>query len=302
MNVIESRRSRSLIVRLERGEELPAALLRALGEVEARAAWITGSGSLEVAEVTVYDQLSREFDRTRKIDTPSGVVSLTGNVALEGGALSLRLSVVLARETDLGMQLLAGQLVSGRAFSLELCVVAFDDVSLVRAPDERTGLPVLTAQQGALPRVSEARPLAPAAASSPPVPPAPMVAPSIVSPSIASPSPAPQAATYAPQAPAGPARMAETPQYPPPSPPTETPVLPQKPSQRRDEPEIYPEVGDAVMHFHFGECTVISSDGDRIRLRQDRDGRVREVALAMLRIEPPTMHDGKRNFKLSRKN
>lgn len=292
MNVIESRRSRSLIVRLERGEELPSALLRALGEVEARAAWITGTGSLEAAEVTVYDQLSREFDRTRKIDTPSGVVSLTGNVALEGGALSLRLSVVLARETDLGMQLLAGQLVSGRAFSLELCVVAFDDVSLVRAPDERTGLPVLTAQKGALPRVSEARPLAPAAASSPPVQPAP----------AASAAPAPQAAAYAPQAPAAPARAAETPQYPPPSPPTETPVLPQKPSQRRDEPEIYPEVGDAVMHFHFGECTVISSDGDRIRLRQDRDGRVREVALAMLRIEPPTVHDGKRNFKLSRKN
>ena len=288
MNVIESHRSRSLIVRLERGEELPAALLRALGEVEARSAWITGGGSLEVAEVTVYDQLSREFDRTRKIDTPSGVVSLTGNVALEGGALSLRLSVVLARETDLGMQLLAGQLVSGRAFSLELCVVAFDDVSLVRAPDERTGLSVLTAQKGALPRVSEARPLAPAAASSPPAP------------------PAPQNAAYAPQAPAAPApapaRAAEAPQYPPPSPPTETPVLPQKPSQRRDEPETYPEVGDAVMHFHFGECTVISSDGDRIRLRQDRDGRVREVALAMLRIEPPTMHDGKRSFKLSRKN
>jgi len=79
-------------------------------------------------------------------------------------------------------------------------------------------------------------------------------------------------------------------------------VLPQKPSRQRDEPEIYPEVGDAVMHFHFGECTVISSDGDRIRLRQDRDGRVRDVALAMLRIEPPTVNDGKRNFKLSRKN
>jgi hypothetical protein len=49
---------------------------------------------------------------------------------------------------------------------------------------------------------------------------------------------------------------------------------------------------------------VIDSDGDRIRLRQDRDGRVREVALTMLRIEPPTTdpETGKRHFKLGRKN
>jgi hypothetical protein len=48
---------------------------------------------------------------------------------------------------------------------------------------------------------------------------------------------------------------------------------------------------------------VISSDGDRIRLRQDKDGRVREVALAMLRIaEPTTMADGRRHFVLGRKN
>jgi hypothetical protein len=70
-----------------------------------------------------------------------------------------------------------------------------------------------------------------------------------------------------------------------------------------DAPDEYPEVGDHVMHFHFGECTVVSSDGDRIRLQQDRDGRVREVALAMLKIDPPTvLAGGKRHFKLGRKH
>ena len=67
--------------------------------------------------------------------------------------------------------------------------------------------------------------------------------------------------------------------------------------------DAYPEIGDAVTHFHFGDCTVISSDGDRIRLRQDKDGRVREVALAMLKItEPTTLADGRRHFVLGRKN
>jgi hypothetical protein len=79
--------------------------------------------------------------------------------------------------------------------------------------------------------------------------------------------------------------------------------MPQRPQKPKEELESYPDVGDAVMHFAFGECTVLSSDGDRIRLRQDKDGRVREVALAMLRIEPPALgEDGTRHFKLHRKN
>jgi hypothetical protein len=63
-------------------------------------------------------------------------------------------------------------------------------------------------------------------------------------------------------------------------------------------------VGDSVTHFHFGDCTVISSDGERIRLRQERDGRVREVSLTMLRIEPPTVDaaTGRKQFRLARKN
>jgi len=66
---------------------------------------------------------------------------------------------------------------------------------------------------------------------------------------------------------------------------------------------IEPEAGDTVIHFAFGECDVESSDGDRIRLRQRKDDRVREVSLEMLRIEAPTTDDaGKRHFKLSRKN
>lgn len=264
MIVTEAHRTRNLLIRLDRGEELPAALLRALGEVEARAAWITGMGTVEAAEIVLYDQRSRELNRSRRIEAPCGVVSLTGNAALVDGVLALQLSVTLARETDAGLSLLAGQLVWARAFSMELSVVAFDDVALLRTPDERTGLLSLTAR--------------PAAAST---------------------------LTESPRAPVAMLRATEPPAvalYPPSTPAAETPAMPQRPMRPRDDAEIYPEVGDTVMHFHFGECTVIGSDGDRIRLRQDRDGRVREVALSMLRIEPPTIINEKRNFKLLRKN
>jgi hypothetical protein len=83
-----------------------------------------------------------------------------------------------------------------------------------------------------------------------------------------------------------------------------TPIPAHRPVRPRDEPEVYPEEGDTVTHFQFGDCMVVGSDGDRIRLRQDgKDGRVREVALTMLKIGPPTpTADGHRHFMLLRKN
>jgi hypothetical protein len=63
-----------------------------------------------------------------------------------------------------------------------------------------------------------------------------------------------------------------------------------------------PEAGDWVQHFAFGLCEVLTSDGDRLRIR-DVEGprRVREVALSMLRVAGPTESDGKRVFHLSRR-
>lgn len=248
MNIIEARRPRHLIIRVDRGEELPAALSRALDEIEARAGWIEGAGSLEAAELAGADSSSR----TRRIEGPCEVVSLTGSVATQGGVSAVRLWATLARETELGLQLAAGELIWGRAYALELMVTAFDDVGLARVPDERTGQALLAAQAGAL--------AAPAAESAP----------------RAAPEPSAQTA----------------------------PTPPPRPARPQQEEESYPEVGDLVNHFHFGECEVIGSDGERIRLRQERDGRVREVALTMLKIEGPTTvpESGKRHFRLSRKH
>ncbi|HMJ50992.1 MAG TPA: hypothetical protein VK540_02925 [Polyangiaceae bacterium] len=66
--------------------------------------------------------------------------------------------------------------------------------------------------------------------------------------------------------------------------------------------EFTPEAGDRVQHFAFGVCEVLTSDGDRLRIR-DVDGprRVREVSLSMLRVTGPTVSDGKRLFQLERR-
>jgi hypothetical protein len=66
--------------------------------------------------------------------------------------------------------------------------------------------------------------------------------------------------------------------------------------------EPVPEAGDWVQHFAFGLCEVLTSDGDRLRIR-DLDGpkRIREVALSMLRVTGPTDSDGKRLYQLARR-
>ncbi|WP_438023257.1 PPC domain-containing DNA-binding protein [Sorangium sp. So ce233] len=301
MNVLEARRARHLIIRLDRGEELPAALVRALDEAEARAGWIEGVGSLEQAEIALFDQASRAYAKTRVLEGPCDVAALSGTIALQQGETSLRLSVTLTRESGVGLQLAAGELVWARVYGLELRVTVFDDLPLVRTFDERTGLMQLAAQATTIPAtVGEAPRMAPPTQAAELA----RAAPSAAAPEpvrTAPPAPAPEPTRAAPQAPApeppraGPAAPAAEPAAMP---------LPQRPVRRRQEEEAYPEVGDSVTHFHFGECTVISSDGERIRLRQERDGRVREVSLTMLRIEPPTVDPatGKKQFRLARKN
>ncbi|WP_437964982.1 PPC domain-containing DNA-binding protein [Sorangium sp. So ce260] len=301
MNVLEARRARHLIIRLDRGEELPAALVRALDEAEARAGWIEGTGSLEKAEIALFDQASRAYAKTRVLEGPCDVVALSGSVALQQGETSLRLSVTLARESGVGLQLAGGELVWARVYGLELRVTVFDDLPLVRTFDDRTGLMQLASQSTTIPTsVSEPTRAAPPAQAAEPTrtaPPAPAAEP----PRAMAPAPAAEPPRAAPAATAAePTRAAPAASI---AEPAAMP-LPQRPVRPRQEEESYPEVGDSVTHFHFGECTVISSDGERIRLRQERDGRVREVSLTMLRIEPPTVDpaNGRKHFRLARKN
>ncbi len=79
--------------------------------------------------------------------------------------------------------------------------------------------------------------------------------------------------------------------------------MPQRPPRPpTDFDTLYPEPGDAVEHFAFGSAEVLRSDGDRLHLRVHKDGRIREIALEMLRVTRlPDTEDGKRHFRLERR-
>ena len=70
-----------------------------------------------------------------------------------------------------------------------------------------------------------------------------------------------------------------------------------------EEEPVHPERGDLVRHFAFGLCEVLQETGDRLKLRDLHGaGRIREIAVDMLEISLAGEHNGKRVFKLSRKN
>ena len=286
MKVLESHRARHVVLRLDRGEELPAALTRVLEEANVKSAWIQGVGTLEAAEMAIYDTRLRTYSKARSYEPAGDIVSLNGNVSQLEGNACVRLFATLARETEAGLQIVGGELLWARVFSLEIHLTSFEDAGLARVADERTGQLALVRSNAPPTSDSKNHPPptqdAPAAPAAPALPPARGTAradatlPSIVEMARAVVS-------------------GEAPQH----------LSPPRRERPKDDPsETFPEVGDMATHFHFGECKIISSDGDKIRLQQLKDLRVREVALSALRTElvseDPTTHQ--RHFRLLRKN
>jgi hypothetical protein len=81
-------------------------------------------------------------------------------------------------------------------------------------------------------------------------------------------------------------------------------AIPQRPARQvsgADDGAQMPEAGDAVEHFAFGRADVLKSDGDRLHLKVHKDGRIREIALEMLKVTPLESNGPHRRFKLDRK-
>jgi hypothetical protein len=78
---------------------------------------------------------------------------------------------------------------------------------------------------------------------------------------------------------------------------------PQRPVRKElDLDAPMPEAGDVVEHFAFGSGEVVKSDGDRLHLRVGKEGRIREIALEMLRVSLlDDTPEGKRRFRLERR-
>lgn len=287
-SVHPSDKARHIVLRASSGETLPDALVARLRDEQVAAGWLRASGILSDVELRAFDGEIGALGRARRIAGPVQVLALEGAIGLSGGEPTFSMRALLARETDRGLETIAGEIASARTVALEVFVTALDDVVLERALDESAGVWLLGGALAAAPR----GPGLPGDARSP--------------------RPAPVAAASAPAAWSGALDASDRVEREPPRPraapaaaaatPGNTP-MPQRPARPpTDFDVVYPEPGDMVEHFAFGGAEVVKSDGDRLHLKVHKDGRVREIALEMLRVARlPDADDGKRRFKLERR-
>lgn len=272
-----SDKARHLLLRASDGERLPDALLVLLAQEGVACGWLRASGVLRDVEIRAFDASSGALGETRRIAGPVQALAIEGAIGHIGGEPSLSMRAILARETDRGLETIAGEIVAAGALALEAIATSLDDASIERALDASAGIWLLGGAAAAPTRAAAHPQAAPRAAATPAW------------------SAALEAST---------AEAAEEPSPRPVASPTATaapmPRRPSRPGIDLDAPS--PEPGDVVDHFAFGRCDVLRSDGDRLHLKVHKDGRIREIALEMLRVTPlETTGEGKRHFKLERR-
>ena len=272
---IVSRASRHVVLRFEEGESLPEAILDALREHGIATGWLRASGIVSEAEIKAFRSDHRSYGTSRRIAGPLHVIALEGSIGMARGQPSAGLRTIVARETESGLETISGELTGARIVAVEAIITALDDVACARALDDRTSTWLLDPDPSATP--APIRHEAPREREPSPEPP---------------PAWAQAVAASAPErdrpATSEPIRAA-------------IPQRPQKPSAF-EEDIVFPEAGDIVEHFAFGRCEVLKSDGDRLHLKVGKDGRIREIALEMLRVSPlESNEEGRKRFKLDRK-
>ena len=276
MTTHTSTSTHTLFFRLAPGDTLPNALAERLKAEGIATGLLRGHGILEHVELRTFSPQTRTLGPGRLLGGAIHALVLEGVVGLESGSPAVSLRAVLSRETDVGTETLSGVVTSARVVALELVVTSAQDLALPLAHDARSGLSMLSTG-------AEATPAAPAAEPRRPEP---------------SPSPAPTAAW-------GDALAASHAQPAPKPVAQQGPALPARPPARpaaAQEEVVFPEPGDEVEHFAFGKCDVVRSDGDRLHLRVHKDGRLREIALEMLKVTPQDDGTTKpRHFRLERK-
>ncbi len=281
--------TRHLLLRAPAGERLPDALVARLRDEGVECGWLRASGVLHDVELRAFDAGTGGPGVVHRIAGPVQVLSLEGSIGVTDGEPSFSMRAVLARETDGGLQTLAGEITTARTVALEVLVTALDDVSLGRALDPAAGVWLLGAgaSSGAPRTTPREREVA--------TPPSPAWSAAL------------DASERAPEPPRAAATAAAPAAAPAPSSPSlgtsAAMPLPQRPVRPvLDLDALAPEAGDVVDHFAFGRAEVLKSDGDRLHLRVGKDGRIREIALEMLKVSRlEDTPEGKRHFRLERR-
>jgi len=133
----EATAGRAFVGRLETGSDLVDEIERFCTEQGVLAAQITVIGAVRRARYAYYEQDDHRY-RELETDTHHEIVGFTGNVSLRDDRPFLHAHATFA---DAGGATVGGHLLKGiEVFAAEVMIRELGGVSLVRHPDEATGL------------------------------------------------------------------------------------------------------------------------------------------------------------------
>jgi predicted DNA-binding protein with PD1-like motif len=292
MLVTSSQSVRSLVVRLNKGEDLAESLASLITTQRITVATVQGHGALEAVILDSYDARARTYGDARTFTGRLELISLQGHLSTREGHPDLYLHAAVARDTGNGIEVIGGRLIEAQVVAVELTLLLHDDLLLERSP-ETTGIP--TWRTGS----SEPRP-----APRPAAPPAPAtsIAESVRPRRITTAERAESAA----QAPAPevmvarrPASMPEVVTKPSAEGAQALQAMPAKHERTVDE-NVSPEVGigDMLLHPTLGDAEVVGLNDDRCDIKLTRSGSVRAIMLDYFEVTPQSPRDGVKVWKL----
>ena len=303
---------RTALFTLEPGDDVVDSIQKAFGSLGVESAYVTGHGEAEDVEIGVFNASGGRS--AQRLKGSVDVIGLLGRIDRSGAELR----VMAARHGSSGSEVVGGLLTSATAVSM------FFHLSGLPAAAKQKSVGVESSRPAAVVPVPADPPAAQAQAAPVVRSQARVAAPPPLVPAAAIPAAPPETLDTLPSATREPATSPmQTPAPlitpPPPPPPVALPAppapnlspapvpgaipIPARPQRKSVDVDNYPEENDLVNHFAFGRCIVLASDGERLKLQQEPSGKVREVAVSMLRIDPPqTLEDGRRVWPLVRKN
>lgn len=267
------------LVFLEKGDRWPEALTEAIERAGFSSGTFQGTAVLRDVELRSYDAGLGQREPGRRTEGPIEAVVLSGAFGLSRGSLALSTQTVLAVRDGLGDRIAAGSLESARIDGGEVLVRAFVGTDLVRAHRADAGV-WLFQLEAEVAGTTTSSPRAEARAE-----PRPVTAASSAWAALADAS---AAAVSTPTAESRP--IAGRP-----------PASARPSAQVGEEDEALVEQGAVIEHFAFGEGDVMKSDGERVHVRFEKDGRIREFSLAVLRVTMAGTRRGRPYFKVAKR-
>jgi predicted DNA-binding protein with PD1-like motif len=272
------------LVLLEKGDRWPESLVEAIEKAGLTSGTFRGSAVLRDVEVRTFDTTVAQREGGRTLEGPVEAITLEGAFGLTRGTLAITTRAVLALRDTFGERMAAGAVEAARVDGGEVLVSGFAGTDLVRTMRSDAGVWLfqLEAELAGAPRSAtrDDEPRATKSAAAPPVTP--------TASAWAALADASEAVTSAPATPPRPG-VAKTMQ----------PARITSAHSGDDDPIV--EQGAVVEHFTFGEGDVLKSDGERVHVRFERDGRIREFSLAVLKVTAAGTRRGKPYFKVTKK-